>query len=164
MQQIADSRIEGAVAFLKHFEETEHRMTILGAALSILDRYQMRCCLLRDADRAEDDRAPAKVAKETLAELKKAQQADLVREIKAKTIHGVYLWQLDRQAVNKKLSVRWLTDGKVPQKVEGDIVAAQDGVTLTRRREVSVLYTMCCVTHGLLWVLPGRGAWVSWRV
>ncbi len=48
-----DSRIEGSVAFLKHFEEAEHRMTILGAALPILDRYQMRCGLLRDADRAE---------------------------------------------------------------------------------------------------------------
>ena len=37
----ADSRIEGALAFLKHFEEAERRMTILGAALSILDRYGM---------------------------------------------------------------------------------------------------------------------------
>ena len=75
----ADSRIEGALAFLKHFEEAECRMMILGAALSILDRYGMQCGLLRDADRVENDRAPAKVAKETLAELRKAQQADLVK-------------------------------------------------------------------------------------
>ncbi len=69
----ADSRIEGAIAFLKHFEEKERKMTILGAALSILDRYGLKCGLLRDANRdAEDDRALGR-SLETQAELK-AQQ------------------------------------------------------------------------------------------
>ncbi len=72
-----------------------------------------------------------------ISQLKGAQQAGLLEEVFAKKIHGVYMKKLDKPSVDKRLSVKWLVEGKVPLKVEGDIIAAQDGVTLTRRREVS---------------------------
>ena len=95
---------------MEDYESKERKQTILGLAVQILERYRLFCGLLGVAETeagAEDDRPPAKVAKKTIS---RAQQAGLLEEVYAK---------------------------KIPQKVEGDIVAAQDGVILTRRREVS---------------------------
>ena len=140
LKRVADQRVEGAVAFMEDYERKERKQTILGLAKQILERYRLFCSLLGMVEteaEAEDDRPPAKVAKELISQLKRAQQAGLLEEVYAKKIHGVYMRELDKPSVDKRLSVKWLVDGKVPQKVEGGIVAAQDGVTLTRRREVS---------------------------
>ncbi len=123
---------------MEDYERKERKQTILGLAVQILERYRLLCSLLGVVETgAEDDRSPAKVVKETISQLKRAQQAGLLEEVHVKKIHGVYMRELEKPSVDKRLSVKWLVDGKVPQKVEGDIVAAQDGVTLTRRRAVS---------------------------
>ncbi len=140
LKRVADQRVEGAVAFMEDNERKERKQTILGLAKQILERYRFFCSMLGVVETetgAEDDRPPVKVAKELTGQLKRTQQAGLLEEVYAKKIHGVYMRELDKPSVDKGLSVKWLVDGKVPQKVEGDIMAAQDGVTLTRRREVS---------------------------
>ncbi len=118
LKRVADQHVEGEVAFIEDFERKEKKQTILGLAVQILERYRLFCGSLGVVEtetEAEDDRPPAKVAKETISQLKRSQQAGLLEEVHAKKIHGIYMRELEKPSVDKRLSVKWLVDGKVPQ-------------------------------------------------
>lgn len=134
-----DWQIEGAVKYLKEYEETEMRATLLASAVYVLNKYQLPCYLLipdDDDEQARVGRTPRQVARKTLAEVRVAQRDTLQQELKRKSLHGIYQRQLAHPATDRPRSCKWLVQGKVPCEVEARIVAAQDGVTLTRDREV----------------------------
>ncbi len=84
-------------------------------------------------------------------ELVRAQQEELLAQVKAKINHGMYPRQLAVNGVDQKASVKWLMDGKVPARVEAMVFEAQDNATRTRAREERIYKTregqLCSACH-----------------
>ncbi len=114
-----DEQVQGAVRLLT--ERMGRRKGVLGKAKEVAERYGL------------DAHCPGEVSvgvqKGCLAELGKAQKEALVARLKGKVYHGTHVRE---KGIDRKATHAWVKEGKLTPKSESVIMAAQDGILLTR--------------------------------
>ena len=117
----------------------------------ILEHYGISACVLDPGYQDPDGRHVGRIQKAVKAELVRAQQGELLTQVKAKIQHGTYPRQLAGDGIDRAASVKWLVDGKVPARVEAMVFEAQDNATRTRAREGRIYITredqLCRACH-----------------
>ncbi len=111
--------------------------TVCQTADQILERYGMEISL--SGDGILDPEGRSVTPKHLCKCLQAEQQSGLIEALERKTIHGVFYKQSQKEGMDPQGSHAWLADGRLQARTEGLLIAAQDGVVLTRAYRARVL-------------------------
>ena len=103
---------------------------VLTVANGVLSRYQLGMKFTEEGLFDSDGKAVSR--RHVMRLLKEAQFDELTVSLERKTIHGVFFKQCQEEGWDTLGSHAWLLDGRVQARTEAMIMAAQDGVILTR--------------------------------
>ena len=131
--QSPDPQLKGVVRHDYH-QECLERKTQRQCAAQVLSRYGLPEEWLRGRDSEGKRVKPSSL----VGRLKTAQVEKLHSTLLSRKIHGRHAQELQLPPTNRPASTRWLVEGRLDGRTEADIIAAQDGVTHTRKYLVEV--------------------------
>ena len=103
---------------------------VLMVANGLLSQYKLGMKVTEEGLFDSDGKAVSR--RHVMRLLKEAQYEGLTVSLERKTIHGVFFKQCQAEGWDTLGSHAWLLDGRVQARTEAMIMAAQDGVILTR--------------------------------
>ena len=115
--------------------DNNNRHCLLKCAKSVLNKYDLAELLDEAAMGGGDKRS---FLKKCSVMIKDAQLEEAQESLRSKLIHGVYFKQCEKSEDTSGCHI-WLSDGRFQSKTEALVVAAQDGVILTRAYRARVL-------------------------
>ena len=80
-----------------------------------------------------------------ICQLKKSQESAKMSRIASKPLHGKFFKHLEGAHINKELSVKWLTNGRLKGEIESLLVAAKDQALNTRYHQRYILGQSVCL-------------------
>ena len=131
--QSTDPQVAGTVLYDQLQEKEGHR-TQLTAARKVLEKHGLDPALLDGEGPRGETIKPAAV----VGRLKAAQLAGLSQSLESRRIHGVHAREVGGSNTNRRATNQWLVEGLLDSRTEADLIAAQDGVTATRKYLVEV--------------------------